>query len=51
MAAAPTLGSATQESTQDKGAAQAEEGATQGVAEGEEVTPSPGSGKRAARPV
>ncbi|XP_066358485.1 uncharacterized protein [Miscanthus floridulus] len=34
MAAAPTLGSATQESTQDEGAAQAEEGAAQDVAEG-----------------
>ena len=52
MAAAPTLGSATQESTQDEGAAQAEEGAAQGTTEEvEEVTPSPGSGKRAARPV
>ena len=53
MAATPTLGSATQESTHDEeGAAQAEEGAAQGTTEEvEEVTPSPGSGKRAARPV
>ena len=53
MAAAPTLGSATQESTQDEeGVAQAEEGAAQGTTEEvEEVTPSPGSGKRAARPI
>jgi hypothetical protein len=53
MAAAPTLDSATQQSAQDEeGAALAGEGAAQGATEGEEVdevTPSSGSCKRAAR--
>jgi hypothetical protein len=52
--AAPTLDTVTQQAAQDEGAALDREGATQHATEGdevEEVTPSPGSCKRARKHV